>query len=119
MGLRDRVQGRLAKAFAGPLADAVEAFTGEHKDPSAGHYDPVTETYTGGTTTYKGQGVFDNFAITTLDGVNLKAGDQLLIVLANQVERKPEVGDTINGYDVKTVNEDPAAAHYECLLRKA
>lgn len=118
MGLRDRVQSRLAKAFAGPLADAVSSFTGTHI--VRGKYDPVTEADEDRKTiTYAGQGVFDNFAITTLDGVNLKTGDQLLIVLANQVERKPEVGDTINGYDVKTVNEDPAGAHYECLLRKA
>ena len=50
MGLQDKLQTKLAKAFDGKLADAVSAFTGSYQGP--GVWDPVEETTTSVPVTY-------------------------------------------------------------------
>ncbi|MGJ8518019.1 hypothetical protein [Carnimonas bestiolae] len=116
MGLHSNITNALERAFAGPLADAVKPFTGVHIVRS--FIDPVTEEGRVETVEYKGQGVFDNFDLTVVDGVNIEASDQQLIALASQCERQPEVGDKINGYEVKAIQIDPANVSYTALLRR-
>lgn len=118
MGLREDIQKDLAEAFDTDLADAVLPFTGGITIP--GTWDPVTET--GGepiVIAYSGRGVFDGFKMAQVDGVNIRATDQLLIALTNEtIGGTPDIGHKINGFDVVNVQTDPAIAHYEIQLRK-
>ncbi|WP_280041283.1 hypothetical protein [Pseudomonas sp. Hg5Tf] len=117
MGLREEIQADMAEAFDTDLADAVQPFTGGIMLP--GTWDPVTET--GGdpvVINYSGRGVFDSFKVALIDGMNIKATDQLLIALTNETTGIPQVGHKINGFDVINVQTDPAGAHYEIQLRE-
>lgn len=126
MGLRDDIQADLAEAFDEDLADAVVPFSGTYLGP--GVYDPVTEETTAQPVTYSGRGVLDAYDSRRIDGVNILAGDVLLICLANEVTDKPAVGHQITAEDLLTgelaayrivsPGIDPAKAHYEIQLRK-
>lgn len=126
MGLRDDIQADLAEAFDEDLADAVVPFSGTYLGP--GVYDPVTEETTAQPVTYSGRGVLDAYDSRRIDGVNILAGDVLLICLANEVSDKPAVGHQITVKDLLTGEQatyrivspgiDPAKVHYEIQLRK-
>ncbi|MDH0749521.1 hypothetical protein N5D61_24660 [Pseudomonas sp. GD03842] len=118
MGLREEIQADTAEAFDTDLADAVQAFSGGITLPGA--WDPVTEAASDPVViAYTGRGVFDSFKIAQVDGVNIRATDQLLIALVNEtVGGIPDIGHKINGFDVINVQTDPAGAHYEIQLRK-
>ena len=127
MGLRDKIQTKLGKAFDGKLADAVNAFTGTYV--GEGEWDPVTETSTANSVTYTGRGVLAGYDSKRIDNVNIKVGDVKLIALANEVTDTPMVGhqitapDLVTGeqvtYRVESVNADPAQAHIELQLRRS
>lgn len=118
MGLREEIQAELAQAFDTDLADAVQIFTGGVTLPGA--WDPVKEEAGAPTViAYSGRGVFDSFKMAQVDGVNIRATDQLLIALTNEtIGGTPDIGHKINGFDVVNVQTDPAGAHYEIQLRK-
>ncbi|MFJ4454386.1 glutamate 5-kinase [Pseudomonas sp. NPDC089392] len=127
MGLRDKIQAKLGKAFDGKLADAVNAFSGSYM--GEGEWDPVTETSTAQPVTYAGRGVLAGYDSRRIDNVNIKVGDVKLIALANEVTGAPMVGhqiaapDLVTGeqvtYRVESVQADPAQAHIEVQLRKS
>ncbi|WP_323600625.1 glutamate 5-kinase [Pseudomonas putida] len=127
MGLRDKIQTKLGKAFDGKLADAVNAFTGTYM--GEGEWDPVTETSTAQPVTYTGRGVLAGYDSKRIDNVNIKVGDVKLIALANEVTDNPMVGhqitapDLVTGeqvtYRVESVNADAAQAHIELQLRRS
>ncbi|MGX0957395.1 hypothetical protein AB7M18_003523 [Pseudomonas viridiflava] len=118
MGIREDIQRDMAEAFDTDLADAVKAFTGGITLPGA--VDPVTEVSTPGVViAYTGRGVFVDYRIDLIDGESIKATDQQLIALINEViGGVPQVGHKINGFDVITVKNDPADCIYEIQLRK-
>lgn len=117
MGMREEIQADLAEAFDTDLADAVLPFSGGITLP--GTWDPVEETSTDPVViAYTGRGVFDEFKIERVDGINIRAKDQLLIALTNETTGTPDIGHKINGFDVVNVQTDPAGAHYEIQLRK-
>lgn len=118
MGLREDIQKDLAEAFDTDLADAVQPFSGGVTLP--GTWDPVTEASGPPMViAYTGRGVFDAFKVDRVDGVNIRATDQLLIALTNEtIGGTPDIGHKINGFDVINVQTDPAIAHYEIQLRK-
>lgn len=127
MGLQDKLQAKLAKAFDGKLADAVSAFTGSYQGP--GVYDPVTEEATAVTVTYTGRGVLARYETRRIDNINILSGDLQLIALTNEVTDRPAEGHTVTAPDladrtksvsylVKGVQVDPASATYQIQLRK-
>ena len=117
MGLREEIQADLAEAFDTDLADAVKPFSGGVTLP--GGWDPVTEAAEQPVViAYSGRGVFDEFKLDRVGGVNIRATDQLLIALTNETTGTPDIGHKINGFDVVNVQKDPAGAHYEIQLRK-
>lgn len=127
MGLQDKLQGKLAKAFDGKLADAVSAFTGTYQGP--GVWDPVNETTAAVTVTYTGRGVLARYETRRIDNINILSGDLQLIALTNEVTDRPAEGHTITANDladrtkstsylVKGVQVDPASATYQIQLRK-
>jgi hypothetical protein len=117
MGLREEIQTELAQAFDTDLADVVQAFAGGVTLP--GDWDPVKEEARAPVVVaYTGRGVFDSFKLAQVDGVNIRATDQLLIALTNETTGVPDIGHKINGFDVVNVQTDPAGAHYEIQLRK-
>jgi hypothetical protein len=118
MGIREEIQADMAEAFDTDLADAVRPFRGGVTLP--GGWDPVNETSTAPVVVaYSGRGVFDSFKMAQVDGVNIRATDQLLIALTNEtVGDTPDIGHKINGFDVVNVQIDPAGAHFEIQLRK-
>lgn len=118
MGLREDIQTDLAEAFNTDLADAVQPFSGGVTLP--GTWDPVTEVAGAPLViAYTGRGVFDAFKMTQVDGVNIRATDQLLIALTNEtIGDIPDIGHKINGFDVINVQLDPAQATYQIQLRR-
>lgn len=126
MGLRDKIQTKLAKAFDTKLSDAVNSFTGEYV--IVGDYDPVTEQETSVTVTYSGRGVLADYSIERIDGVNIISGDIKLVALVNEVTDKPKVDHIITAPDLitgeqqryKVINPeiDPASAAYSIQLRR-
>lgn len=118
MGIQSKIQAKLAKAFDGKLSDAVKPFAGGITLPGA--WDPVTEEATDPVViAYTGRGVFDSYRVQMVDGVMIRATDQLLICLANEiVGGVPAMGHKINGFDVVNIQMDPALAHYEIQLRQ-
>ena len=127
MGLQDKLQTKLAKAFDGKLADAVSAFTGSYQ--GAGVYDPVDETTTAVTATYNGRGVLAEYETKRIDNINILSGDLKLIALTNEVTDRPAEGHAIAAPDladrsksvvylVRSVQVDPASATYQIQLRK-
>ena len=126
MGLRNDIQVDLAAAFDEDLADAVVPFTGHYLGP--GETDPLTEISTRQPVTYTGRGILDEYDSRRIDGINILAGDVLLICLANEVTDLPAIGhritaaDLITGepvtYEVVKPGIDPAKAHYEIQLRR-
>ena len=127
MGIREKIQKKIGKAFDGPLSDAVNPFTGSYDVVNG--YDPVTEEEQKETITYTGRGVLDEYNVREVDGKNVISGDLKLICLVNEVSGIPKVGHKINtidlitrmpqDYDVIKPNADPAGAHYEMQLRRA
>ncbi|EMH4161654.1 glutamate 5-kinase [Pluralibacter gergoviae] len=127
MGIREKLQRKVAKAFDGKLSDAVNSFAGSYI--IRGDYDPVTEQSDDVTVTYSGRGVLAEYSLNRIDGVNILHGDLQLIALVNEVTDKPaidhfvETADLVTGgqqrYKVINVAADPAAAHYDIQLRRA
>lgn len=127
MGLQDKLQTKLAKAFDGKLADAVSAFAGTYQGP--GVYDPVTEETTAVPVIYTGRGVLAKYETRRIDNINILSGDLKLIALTNEITDRPAEGHTITAPDladrsksvaylVKVVQVDPASATYQIQLRK-
>lgn len=127
MGLQDKLQTKLAKAFDGKLADAVSAFIGSYQ--GSGVYDPVTEETTAVPVIYTGRGVLARYETRRIDSINILSGDLQLIALTNEVTDRPAEGHTIAAPDladrtksvsylVKGVQVDPASASYQIQLRK-
>lgn len=126
MGLQDKLQTKLAKAFDGKLADAVSSFTGSYQ--GTGVYDPIEETTTAITVTYTGRGVMAEYETKRIDNINILSGDLKLIALTNELTDRPAEGHTITApdladrtksvsYVVKGVQADPASATYQIQLR--
>lgn len=126
MGLQDKLQTKLAKAFDGKLADAVSAFTGSYQGP--GVWDPIEETTTAVTVTYTGRGVLAKYETKRIDNINILSGDLQLIAITIEVTDRPAEGHTITAPDladrtksvsylVKGVQVDPVSATYQVQLR--
>lgn len=115
MGLRDELTADLAEAFDTDLADAVTAFTAEHR--AAGDYDPGTGEEAVTVIAYSGRGVLTSYSHALVDGVNVLATDQQLTALQAEVTRAPEVGDTLHSMAVMRVEQDPAGATWQVQLR--
>ena len=125
--IRDKVQSKLSAAYNSKLADAVRSFSGSRE--SEGEYDPVTGTTPSEAVTYQGRGVFGSFSVEEVDDSHILVTDTKLSgvlqnELVNMVYGKPEgpitpaVGDTVDGYEVINVSEDPASSTWTLQLRK-
>lgn len=120
MGLKDKLQTKLAKALDGKLADAVSQVTGSYTGP--GVFDPLAETTTAETITYTGRAVISGFKVERIDGVNIKSGDARCVILSNEISTVPDVGHRFRAdgtnYTVHSVSPDPAGATYQLHLRR-
>lgn len=126
MGIRDKIQTKVAKAFDTKLADAVNDFTGSFVIQTG--WDPVTETGGETTVTYTGRGVLSKYSLNRIDGVNILHGDLKLTALTNEVTDEPKVDHIITAPDLVTgeqqrykaisVETDPAGAAYSIQLRR-
>lgn len=127
MGVRNKLQAKVAKAFDTKLSDAVNAFTGSYV--IEGEVDPVTEESTSETVTYTGRGVLSRYSLNRIDGINILSGDLKLTALTNEVTDKPKVDhiitapDLVTGemqrYKAVTAGTDPTGATYSIQLRRA
>lgn len=121
MGMKDKLETKLAKAFDGKLADAVRQIVGSYNGP--GVFDPVTEETTAETITYTGRGVITGFKVERIDGINIKVGDAKCVILSNEIDAVPDVGHAISSgtenFLVHLVLPDPTGATYQLHLRRA
>ena len=93
MGIRDKVQSRLGKAFNTMLSDAVDTFTCERVQ--GGEYDPITETMKDSSViTYSGRGVlFGSYQKDLVKPDDYQAEDSKGMLLQNEVTATPEIND--------------------------
>lgn len=123
MGIRDKVQVKLGKAFNGKLADAVNTFTCS-KVTYSGKYNPVTEQYEGEqTVTYQGRGVlFGSYQKDLVKPDNYQADDAKATLLQNEVTATPEIDDvwvTDKGsFKVINIGADPTDSIWKVQLRR-
>lgn len=138
MGIRDKVQTKVSKAFDGKLADAVRSFSFERVEE--GEVDPVTGAVTGGVSiNVTGRGVFGGYSVEELagssyagqgstQGQHIERTDVKLTALQSEVVDQdglptpPVVGDRIvrDGlkYDVVNVEQDPTSSIWNVQLRR-
>ncbi|USZ48131.1 glutamate 5-kinase [Halomonas sp. DN3] len=117
MGIREKVQAKVGKAFDTKLADAVTTFTGSRTVVS-GEFDPIEGTYPETTATYSGRGVFGGYSIQEVDDQHIRRTDVKLTALQNEVSDTPTIDDTIDGMLVVNVGQDPAKATWTIQLRR-
>lgn len=116
MGLRDKLQTKLAVAFSGKLSDAVTPLTLVRRQKSD-DYDPDTGDFPIEEQEYKSRGIMANFHMKEIDGQRIFVGDMKCIILQNEIEVIPVVGDYINYHRVVNVSYDPVYATYTLQLR--
>ena len=123
MGLRDKIQSKLSKAFDNKLADAVHTFTCQRITYS-GKYDRVTGKYEfEEVVNYSGHGVlFGSYNQYEVQSLGVLATDKKATLLQNEVTAKPLVNDewiTPSGkFKVMFVGQDPAKTIWKIQLRK-
>ncbi|ESK41077.1 hypothetical protein P256_00062 [Acinetobacter nectaris CIP 110549] len=124
MGIRDKVQSRLGKAFNTKLSDAVDTFTCS-KVTYSGKYNPVTEQYEGEqTVTYQGRGVlFGSYQKDLVKPSDYQADDAKATVLQNEVTAEPQINDvwvTSKGnFKIINIGADPTDSIWKVQLRRA
>lgn len=129
MGITEKLNAKLAKAYDTKLADAIKPFECV-RTTAAGEYDWETGTTPVVTSGYRGRGVFGSFKQQEIDGALILATDtKLSAVLQNELIEVvdgeptgnlaiPQVDDVINGMTVKSVSADPADAQWVLALRR-
>ncbi|MBF7690679.1 glutamate 5-kinase [Acinetobacter pollinis] len=123
MGIRDKVQSRLGKAFNTKLSDAVDTFACS-KVTYSGKYNPVTEQYEGEqTVTYQGRGVlFGSYQKDLVKPSDYQADDAKATLLQNEVTATPEIDDvwvTSKGnFKIINIGADPTDSIWKVQLRK-
>lgn len=125
MGIRNKVQAKVGKAFDSKLSDAVDSFTGTRE--VVGEYDPQTGQ-SSTTITYTGRGVFGSYSVQEADGQHILRTDTKLTALQNEVllvedgeatttPATPIIDDRLQGMKVINVKKDPAGASWTIQLR--
>ncbi|MGP9796194.1 hypothetical protein ACT3UJ_02365 [Halomonas sp. 86] len=129
MGITDKLNTKLAKAYDGKLKDAIKPFEGS-RTVSTGGYNPETGQYETETSYYRGRGVLGSFKQHEIDGARILATDTKLsgalkIETVEVVDGEPtgnlaipQVDDVISGMTVKSVGQDPADATWTLALRR-
>lgn len=119
MGLKNEIDSDIKSAFDADLADAVQDFTGVRTIAVQNDDDwLINGTNDTQTKTYQGRGVFGNFNQSEIDGQSILISDIKLICLQSETTDTPAVDDVINGYQVVSVNKDPANVSFAIQLRK-
>lgn len=118
MGMREEIQSGLAEAFDDPdgLADAVKTFTIVRSVPGD-DYDPDTGTFQPVITSHSSRGILANYKSSEIDGEVIISTDQKAIILQNEIDIVPVIGDLLNEYRVMNVGKDPADATHILQLR--
>ena len=96
----------LAKAYDGPLKDAVHQFVGV-KSSSGGDIDPITGVYTTESVkSYTGRGTLDEYTIEEKQVMQFDITDLKLSALQTETTGSPSIGDsiTIKGQEVRVVH---------------
>lgn len=116
MSLRDKIQSSLGPKLDGVLADAVEPF--EAKRETVGEYDPVTGTTPTTVETFTGRWTRSTWSRRELDSQHIESTDLKRIVMQNETNWQPQIGDIANGYRVQDFQQDGAEATWTVQLRK-
>lgn len=116
MSLREELVSEISAALDTDLADAVKPFTGKRIEQD-GVYNPVTEQMEEREIIYTGRGIFSRYKDNVVDGINIKANDQRLFVLQDEVSEPIKIDDAINGMQVLNVGQDPVSASWTVQLR--
>lgn len=121
MGLKSEIAAEIAQAFATDLKDAVKPFKGTRSTVSQTEVDWLTNTVITkeNAYTYNGNGVFDSYEATEIDGNTIQANDVKLICLQGNI--KPALDDIITyknvNYRIVAISHDPAEVTWELQLR--
>ena len=121
MGLHDEITADIKEAFNTDLADAVQPFTGSRTVQGEPSIEDILTNTVGSNSTiinYSGRGVFGSYSEFEVDNESIMANDVKLTALQDEVTDAPKLDDTINGYQVVAVNQDPASVTFNIQLRK-
>jgi len=122
MGLRDKIQGKLAKAFDSKLSDAVYSFTCE-RIINDGAYNHVTGQYEDQEVfKYSGRGIlFGSYNQYEVQTLGVLATDKKATLLQNETTAEPLIGDewmtTEGKFKVIYKGQDPAQTIWKVQLR--
>lgn len=119
--MKDLISKNIAKAFDGPLNDAVHQFVGV-KSSSGGDIDPITGVYTTESIkSYTGRGTLREYKTEEKQVMQFDITDLRLSALQTETTGSPEIGDliTIKGQEVRViqVGTDSIDANWILQLR--
>lgn len=116
MSLRDKIQSSIGPKLDGVLADAVEPF--EAKRETVGEYDPISGTTPTTVETFAGRWIRSTWSRRELDSPHIESTDLKRIVMQNETDWVPKIGDTVDGFRVQDFQQDGALVSWTVQLRK-
>ncbi len=122
MGLREEIQTEIGLAFDEDLADAAVNITltqnsRDGYDTSSGKTTPVT------TNDYDSRAVFGEYSDLEIFNSSIEPTDSKVLILANELEVAPRIGDLITRetdsrvFRIIAVAQDPAGVAHVCQAR--
>lgn len=121
--IKNLITKNLAKAFDGPLSDAVYQFVGTRKETDAdSEINPITGVYgVSRETTYTGRGTLEDFTTEEKQVMDIDISDVKLSALQDEVTGIPEIGDLIaidnQTKRILSVGKDSVEANWIMHLR--
>jgi hypothetical protein len=94
MGLISDVQVDLKDAFDNELADVVVPIALIKKD-AIGEYDVTSGKMQSYCVSYPSRGIFSAYPSNKVDGTNIRYTDEMLLIIANEIEVALEIDDII------------------------
>lgn len=123
MGLRDKIQSKLAKAFDSKLSDVVHSFTCK-RVVNSGTYNRITGKYENQEILeYSGRGVlFGSYNQYEVQSLGVLETDKKATLLQNEVTAEPLINDewvtTEGKFKIIFKGQDPAKTIWKVQLRE-
>jgi hypothetical protein len=117
---RENIKREIANAWIREFGSNLTSVTYE-RSATDGVFDPVTETYTGGTNGLDEsvKGMFRKIKSSLVDKMNLTIDDRKFTILQDDVTFTPEENDVLDGqWRVVKYNEDNAGVFYNIYVRR-
>lgn len=117
--MRTVLRREMARAWVTEFRDDVEALQ-YVREATDGTFDPVDETYTGGTNAISEDvtGLLRDVERDIKQELNLANNTAKFTILQDSITFTPQENDHVGGYRVVTVMQDPAKVFYNLIMKK-